>query len=56
VLDVDPVVYVDEVADEGEMSTGSGGGDELPAVWTTAHTSNANSTTAATPAATISGC
>jgi hypothetical protein len=56
VLDVDDVVYVDDVADEGGRSTGSGGRDELLAVWITAHTRMANSSTPAAPAATITGC
>jgi hypothetical protein len=56
VLDVELVVYVDDVADDGANSTGSGGLDELLAVWITAHTSNANSTSPATPAATMTGC
>jgi hypothetical protein len=56
VLDVDSVVYVEDVADDGENSPGSGGVDDLLAVWITAHTSSANSTSPATPAATITGC
>jgi len=44
VLDVELVVYVDDVADDGANSTGSGGLDDLLAVWITAHTSSANST------------
>jgi hypothetical protein len=55
VLDVDFVVYVDDVADDEGNSTGSGGPEELSAVRTTAHTSSASSTTPATPAATITG-
>jgi hypothetical protein len=56
VLDVELVVYVDEVAEDRANSTGSGGADDLSAVWITAHTSSANSTSPATPAATITGC
>ena len=41
VLDVELVVYVDDVADDGANSTGSGGLDDLLAVWITAHTSRA---------------
>ena len=55
-VDVELVVYVDDVADDGANSTGSGGPDELSAVRNTAHTSTANRTTPATPAATITGC
>jgi len=56
VLDDELVVYVDEVADDAGKSTGPGGLDELSAVWITAQTRIANSTSPATPAATITGC
>ena len=46
-LDVDSVVYVDDVADDGGKSTGSGGLVDLLAVWITAHTNNASSTSPA---------
>ena len=55
-LDGDSVVYVDDVADDGAKSTGSGGLDDWFAVWITAHTSSANSTSPAAPAASITGC
>jgi hypothetical protein len=56
VLDDELVVYVDEVADDVGTSTGPGGLDELFAVWITAQNRIANSTTPATPAATITDC
>ena len=55
-LDVDDVVYVDDVADDGAISTGSGGLVDLLAVWITAHTSSANSTNPASPAAMMTCC
>jgi hypothetical protein len=55
-VDVELVVYVDEVSEDVGTSTGSGGLDELSAVWINAHTRIANSTTPATPAPTITGC
>jgi hypothetical protein len=56
VLDVVLVVYVDDVADELGNSTGTGGRDELSAVWITAHTNSAISRTAATPPAITTDC
>jgi len=56
VLDDELVVYVDEVADDVGKSTGPGGLDELSAVLITAQMRITNSTTPATPAATITGC
>ena len=55
-LEVDDVVYVEDVADDVGNSVGSGGRDDLSAVFITAHTSSANNSSAATPAASISGC
>jgi hypothetical protein len=56
VLDVEDVVYVDDVAEDDGKSTGPGGLDDSSAVFITAHTSNANKTTAATPPAITSCC
>src|SRR3984957_12078724 len=54
-LDVDDVVYVDDVSDDDGIGAVSGT-REFADGWTTAHTSNANSSSPATPAATITGC
>jgi hypothetical protein len=55
VLDVEPVVYVDDVADDGATGTVSGT-REFSDVRITAHTNSANSASPAAPAATITGC
>ena len=54
-LDVDFVVYVEDVADDGANCVVSGT-REFADVSITAHTSSASSTSPAPPAASISGC
>ena len=54
-LDVDFVVYVDDVADDGANGAVSGT-REFADVWITAHTSSTSSSNPAPPAASINGC